>query len=373
MKLERVYTVTIDAPSAINFAADKLRQVEAELHRKYVGRCFMGACILRILRCLDVGACHVVSTNNSGDIYINVRFVAEVVVVSRWDILTGVRIVANAQLLVGEGVLRDAAGAVTASVAVSFAASGAAQKALESFAIGQHVPVRVLLVEHPPMQDRVSVFGTLLVCDRVAPAFRLRGSLGRDAGAELGPMLAAVEAELAARAALAASERRGELWFFEKLLYAYKDARPDAGGPPAPDAAADSWEGPPMLPALEAGAETASVVDIVRRVVGGESVTVTGVWCRSLAFHRSSPLVARARGGDPPASWEIIDSTPRVAFALFLKNILDFLAATRELVAVYNTRELVDSHINLWNVMRAAQKPFAGGAAAALGAAAARR
>jgi hypothetical protein len=97
----------------------------------------------------------------------------------------------------------------------------------------------------------------------------------------------------------------------------------------------------------------------VRRAIAGENVPVAGVWSRSLALYRSSPLVGVARGA-PPAAWTTVDGTPRAVFAEFLKNILDFLVATRELIEVYNTRELLDNkHHNLWGVMRAAQRPAA--------------
>ena len=84
---------------------------------------------------------------------------------------------------------------------------------------------------------------------------------------------------------------------------------------------------------------------------------VSGYWARSLSLYRSSPLAARALQ-TPPEAWSpSVDSTPRAAFALFLKNILDFLVATREMVELYDTREVLDAHRNVWAVMRAAQKP----------------
>jgi hypothetical protein len=57
-----------------------------------------------------------------------------------------------------------------------------------------------------------------------------------------------------------------------------------------------------------------------------------------------------------PSSWNVIDGNPRIVFAEMLKNILDFLVATREMVAMYNSKELIDKHINVWTVMRAAQR-----------------
>jgi hypothetical protein len=389
MQFEKVIDGTVDVANPINFCADKERHLMAELRNKYVGRCFKGAYILGVKAVLDSSACHVVRTNGSGEGYIDVRFLADVAVFSRWDVLTGVEIVSHQQMLVGvyEGgpAARadedpdDAArarpvgktlGSKTARAVVTVLAS----KAVEALAVGQKIAVRVVLAQHAPMQPQASVVGALLVCDQTAPAYRLRGALDQSARAELAPMLAVVELELEARAALIET-RKADLWFFELLLYAFREigAKAPETGAKAPEAKAKAesevpawedgpvWSGPRALQALEAGAEATSALDIVRRAVGGESVPVAGVWSRSLALYRSSPLVAVARGEGAavPAGWVVVDGTPRAVFAEILKNILDFLVATRELVEVYDTRELIDKHLNLWSVMRAAQRPAA--------------
>jgi DNA-directed RNA polymerase subunit E'/Rpb7 len=380
MQFEKVIDGTVDVANPINFCADKERHLMAELRNKYVGRCFKGAYILGIKAVLDSSACHIVRTNGSGEGYVDVRFLADVAVFSRWDVLTGVEIVSHQQMIVGvyEGGAAaradedpDAARARPGPKAARAVVTVLASKAVEALAVGQKIAVRVVLAKHAPMQPQASLVGALLVCDQTAPAYRLRGALDQSARAELAPMLAVVELELEARAALIET-RKADLWFFELLLYAFREPP----GAKAPEAKAESeapawedgpvWRGPRALQALEAGAEATSVLDVVRRAVGGESVPVAGVWSRSLALYRSSPLVAVVRGEsreDPgaaaPATWTVVDGTPRAVFAEFLKNILDFLVATRELVEVYNSRELIDKHLNLWSVMRAAQRPAA--------------
>ena len=356
MIYEKVITGTVNIPNPVHFCADKRRHLMAELQNKYVGRCFMGAYILGIKDILDSGACHIVSTNGSGEGYIDVRFLADVAVFGRWDILVGVEIVSRQQIIVGVygGDVNDVSSTGKARAVVSILAS----KAVEALAIGQKIPIRVVRAQHAPMQPQASIVGALLVCDQMAPAYRLRGALDRSARAELAPMLAAVELELEARTALVKAHR-ADLWFFEALLYAYRAAA-EAAAEGGADAAAweggPVWEGPRHLLAVEEGAETVSALDIVRRAVAGENVPVAGVWSRSLALYRSSPLVAVARAA-PPAAWAVVDGTPRAAFAEFLKNILDFLVATRELIEVYCAHAPLDRRLVLWGVMRAAQRP----------------
>lgn len=368
---------TINITNPINFCADKDRHLLAIVKNTYSGRCYKGAFIESIKEVLsDSGSCHIVRTNGSGHGYIDVRFIADVHVFNRWDILTGVKVISNQQMIVGEFISQDAiqdASQDASQDAIQDASQDAGQdagqdankskavvsiiasKASEGLAVGQKIAVRIVLSLHSPMQPLASVVGTLLVCDQKAPVYKLRGMLDQTSLAELTPMMSAILSELKLRDEIIKT-RKADLWFFEILLYAYtgpaelKDQKINAWdkGP--------SWQGPGYLHA--SGSDTAitmmSILDIVRRVSEGTNVSVTGFWSRSLSIYRSSPLVAMASSDVHEQKAE--DGIPRAVFAEFLKNILDFLVATRELISVYNTKALIDSHFNIWTIMRAAQR-----------------
>ena len=376
MPYKKVFDETVDVANPINFCTAKEHHLLMALRDKYVGRCFKGAYILGINKILDSGACHIVRTNGAAKGFIDVRFLADVVVFSRWDVLTDVEIVNNQQILVGvyEGgaAARAAESVSTLDTARTAQSSGPkaaravvtvlVSKAIESLAVGQKIAIRVMFAQHTPMQPQASIVGTLLVCDKLAPAYRLRGVLDQSARVELAPMLTAVEVELKMRAELI-DTRKADLWFFECLLYAFRETGSNS---PIAESSFPAWEGGPVwsgptaLQDLEAGASPTSALDIIRRAVDGESVPVTGIWSRSLALYRSSPLVAVVRDGAAvPKSWAIVDGTPRAVFAEILKNILDFLVATRELLLVYNSPELIKKHLNIWTAMRAEQCPVA--------------
>ena len=97
--------------------------------------------------------------------------------------------------------------------------------------------------------------------------------------------------------------------------------------------------------------------DVYKRQLG-ESVPVAGVWSRPLSLYRSSPLAAHLADAHPPEDWgPVVDGNARAVFAEFLKNILDYLGAIRELPAVYGTPELIQQHKGLWEAMRRMQRP----------------
>lgn len=334
---EKTIEATVDISNPTNFCTNTEEHLLGALRDKYNGKCFFAVYILNVKSIERRSMCKLVKTNNSGGGYMDVRFLADVVVFSAWDIITDVLIVNRQQMVLGEYYLPG--GPKMAVVALY------ASKSVEAIAVGQKVPVRVMIAQHSPGQPQASIVATLLTCDLVARVYQLEGALsGDDARLKLAPLLTKIEKELAVRAQLAADH--GELlWFFEGLLYAYR-------GEPAG-----------VLPTkfTEAGVEVLNLLDIVRGVVAsGVSLPVAGLWSRPLNVHRSSPLVARLPGGAgrPDTPWaHPVYGDPCIVFAEMLKNILDFLKATHNLVKSYNSREDIEKHVNVWSIMRAAQRP----------------
>ena len=59
-----------------------------------------------------------------------------------------------------------------------------------------------------------------------------------------------------------------------------------------------------------------------------------------------------------PPEWAApVDGNVRAAVAEFLKNILDFLVAVREMAELYVSRDMLNAHRGIWTVMSAAQQP----------------
>lgn len=364
--LPKVFEYTVSVENPIHFCSDKPRHLLTALRNHLEGRNFKGAHIVRIVRVLEASAVHIQRTNGSGGGYVDTRVLAEALVFARWDILVGATVLANQQMVVGAYTPPGDSGAPRAAVALQ------ASKAAETLTVGQLFAARVVHATHPPMQMQAAVYGTLLVCDQAAPVWRVRGNLDRSARAELAPLLAGIEAELAARDALLAS-RKADVWFFEHLLHPYRAGERErerargAGEQTVPAwPGGPAWVGPPDPVPHEPGAQLVSPVEIARRVVReGASVPVSGVWSRPLSLYRSSPLAAVApvpkpgQPEGPPPGWApAADSVPRAVFAELLRNILDHLRAIRELPEVYSTPALVAQHANLWGAMRAAQRPL---------------
>jgi hypothetical protein len=359
------FETTLNVVNPINFCTNKSGNVLTMLQNAYVGRCYMGAFIQSIVSVEKVSACKMVKTNGSGDAYVDVSFRATIAVFSTWDILVGVRVVSRGQMVHGVYEAPAAGASPAASVYEAPAASAKAPAASEAparaavtllaakgadtVAIGQLVAVRVIMASHEPMQPQASVVATLLTCDTIAPVYKLRGALEPAAAADLRPLLERIHEELRRR------EAGPSAAFFEGLLLAHRrrDGTAAASEATVLVEGAPAWRGP--APLVETP-DTQNVLDIVGRALE-QSVPVTGVWSRPLSLHRSSPLAACVKEGPLPPGWGApVSANAQAVFAGFLRNILDFLVATRELATVYGTPELIAQHHNIWAAMRAEQK-----------------
>jgi hypothetical protein len=334
MLIDQAIDTTLLVRDVIAFCVDKHARALAELREQYAGRCFKGTYIVEIKAITRISSCRIATTNNSAEGTIDVQFVAGTHAFSRWDILVGVEIVSQQGMLTGLYVADDGARAVVTLLA---------SRAVETLTVGQRIAVRVVVAQHQPMQTHAAVVATLLTCDSRAAVYSVRGSLDVRLAPELGDLLGRIRSELAARTTLLGTNRAA-VFMFEALLYSHP---PELGVDTThPTVGGLEWQGPPTRSAPAA----VDLLALVQRAT--EMPTdMTGGWTRGLALCRSSPLVQRE---DPLGA---VDATPRAVVGEMLKNMLDYLVAVRELVALYPTAAALSANANVWSAMRAAQRP----------------
>jgi hypothetical protein len=371
MLFEKFFVVTLDVSNPINYCSDKERHAMTQLRFLYEGKCLRGAYIVKILKLERISDCRYEKTNLAGEAVIDVEFSAQVIIFSRWDILTGKEVCGSQQMVVGRyrappALAVDENGNVV-RVPLELpdhhpqaAATMIASPATASVAVGQLISVRVVVAQHQPLAKQAAVVTALLTCDKITATHRLRGSLDPSCRAEFESLLHEINLELVAREDVA-SMRRAQVWYFELLLYSLRQKIPTAvagadqsivcweNGP--------TWEGPAELcRPNETKATVKNVLDIASRVVAGETVPISGFWSRPLSMFRSCPNAAQS--DTLPPDWPApIEGTARLVFVEWLTSILQFLRAIREMTELYSTEEILRSHRNIWLTMTSAQTP----------------
>lgn len=355
------FDVTLHVRNPISLCTAMRPNAMLLLRNAYEGKNFKGSHIVRIREISKMSRCKITGSNNSGEGDIDIVFLADVAIIAEWDIIAGVTLMRTEQFIVGSSeVNREAADRSAASVSVSLVPTPEAR----TLRVGQKIAVRTVQALHDPMQRMISTVGTLLTCDKDAIVFRLKGSLTVEAATGLMPMVEAIGKELADRAELA-ERRLVDIIFFEMLLYSYasppKAVRDSAKNTMVETVGYPAWTGPPTYITASDQIAVLNLLDLIRKAAGGSAAKVDGLWSRPLWIYRSSPTVAHtavSKSARPEGWAKFIEEDTTVAFQTFLGSILNFLYAVRIMVATFNTKAMIDDHLNVWAAMRAAQIPY---------------
>jgi hypothetical protein len=244
-----------------------------------------------------------------------------------------------------------------------FLNSSALTKSIESLSLGQKVPIRIIDANHQPKQEEATIFGSLLVCDKEAPIYKLNGTLNASAKSDLTPFLDAIREELQARAGIDTDK----LNFFEKKLYSYNlnssnnltNSSKSKEYTTISSEKFPEWKGPE---GIKNNNEIINLLDFITKAIKS-GTSVTGYWSHSLNIYRSSPMIMfalsdRAVGNtlsDRAVGNVIEESNITSVFIRFLKNMLDFLMAVRQMTEIYDTEQEIKAHANIWAAMEMVQ------------------
>ncbi len=344
----KTFDTTIDVANPINFCADKMKHAMTRLKNTFEGKCYKGAFIVKIAEITKISDCTISRSDTTGAGAVDVVFTAEVVVAAKGDIVVGIEIKHVEGLIVGD---------VTRAGEARYAVSLLPRPESKILRPGNLACARLDHVRHNPFAIYIAAVGVPLTCDREFSAYKIVGDLTPTAAARLRVLLEDVDAEMALRAKTMEAHRDGFI-FFEALLLAHKRPTLDEFKHKVESATGGAaYAGP----AVADSKQYTHVVDVVRAAVEGKTVPMSGTWSRPLALPRSSPLALKADSRDDSAATQntIEEFTPEMVAFILLKSIRDNLRATRNMVEVYNTPELLESHKHVWLMMGQAQQPHA--------------
>lgn len=335
MRFTKLFTVSMDIENPTNFMYDDVNHAMIQLRNEYEQRCYQGCFIVNILEIIKISDCIIITTNLDGNGKITVKFKADVCVYRNRDILTDVTIQKLDKFILGSHKIED-----IPNVIVTLSRSQLAK----TLRIGQKISIVVHRVIYKPFKPTVAIAATVLTRESIAPVFQVQGTISRDDINTLFKYVIKINEELEKRETLIVDGYKEGLWFFEELLYgSTSDFKKD-------DETIQSegyinWQGPSSKKTV---GSTLNILNIINNIQkSGKDYDMTGYWTRDIALFRSSPLINKLEKSELP-----IQVPPIVLIDIYLNNILNSLQATREMVGIYNTDELLKSHKNLWVAMQ---------------------
>lgn len=358
MLLEKTYTVTIDVDNPINFCTDMKHHANIEINAKYLGRCFKGAYIVKILRIERIGECYIISTNTDAEGTIDVSFVASVIIFSAGDIINGVRILSNQQQQIIIGQYSGGFSEPIASVSIiSKGYNDNINASIRAITERHIIPLRIENALHNPMQYQANIVGSIFTCDTNYRFYKIKS--GTIDITDFKPIIQEIGRELAHRKAdIDDGIKTASIYLFELLLCSFNSPRAEGAAldhQKIKNQKLDEWIGP--VNPKPNDLPTINLLDLLE----ADSIQVdAGLWGRPLTLFRSSPLISFIPAADQLESYEdctiIENGNAKMVFALFLKEILNWLVAIRELYETYHTKEILGQNTIVLKIMRLMQK-----------------
>lgn len=334
--LVKYFEVTLKITSPMTFCSNVDVNIMTELRRLYEGKCYQGAFIMKVLEVPNRGPCNIITSNLKAHGSIDVHFKAHVVILGEWDILTGVEITSNSQIVHGRCKIEDDGYVAPISVIIDKAANAP----IDSLKVGQIVSVRVIRFSHEPMCAEINAVGCLYVCESRQAVFDVVGKVDKTCKAEIAGVLACINIELEKRVDLQKIDTVAQnIVFIEQKINCTRTTKV---------LKKDSWQGE-----MQEGSNDINILQIAGRIVdSGEAVDFTGHWTRLPAINRTSPFVSKVSALDKVGA---VAASPKLVILFFLKNILDSLVAVRQMAEIYKTPDIKKAHANIWLIMEAAQ------------------
>lgn len=339
---KRQYDDTIEVKDPIDFILNKHSNVEQHLVNKYVGRCFKGCYIMKIIKLVEISPCNIINTNISAKGSIDVRFNAEVYVCSVGDMIVGVEIKSTDPYVVG-----SLDGEINISVSIE---SSNISNALN---VGNIVACKVIKAIHEPMYKQINAYCELLTCETSSKSYSIEGVLDSSDISKVITMIKNMENEFEYRNNLNIEA----LMIIESIYYSYKtsEVSPEVEINTLQDGLL--WKGPEILIDKVVDITNINIFEIIKQVISGESYDMTGIWSRDISLYRSSPMISKANNVSKlPQSWiEPTKVTPITMINLMLMHMIDWLVVVRKLCSIYSDPDMVATNINVFKVLKFSQ------------------
>lgn len=338
MFFTQTFSVTLAIANPISFCRNKERNILIKIIECYEKKCYMGYYIVKIIKCENTSSCNIVTSNPSGSATMDVNFTAKVFILSARDVLIGVRLDLTTTLVAGTYTYKKDDDVLEISVIMIPTLTSSI-----NFTTGQLIPVRIISTKYTPFHDKITAVAELLTCEKSAMCIKIVSDEAINKNSiEIKILLSNIKEELNKREKI---KEKDKILYFESLLYSYQDSPKTFESITFKDYV---WSGPKII---KKSGEYHNIFSLIEN-----DASLKGLWTRPLHIHRSSPYMVKITDIKTINSDTIVESVPETLIIGYLKNILSFLIAIRNLTEVYNTDKLIDTYSFIWAHMRQAQQ-----------------
>jgi hypothetical protein len=309
MLINKIIEVGINVHNCINIYTDP-ENIKNILADRYEGKCFRGCWIKSINKILMIGECVINQDGVPNFGTVPVIFEATAIVYAVGEIINGC-VVKN----------KDKSGIIICGTDIASIMLNS-HKSLESVTKGQIISVRVVGARYNQAAVKISVHAVPFMFQDRPIVYKI-GSISEATKDLITNVLTRIEFEESEMENL--KKEKARAWtFFDKLLYAYKEKQ-----------------------SVPTGARELNIVDIAKSGIERGVVYLT----RDNRINLSTPTVHGYAAAPLPAKAIVRSELPTSnILILLLEDYCAHLRTIREMVNIYSTEELLESHSNLWKI-----------------------
>jgi DNA-directed RNA polymerase subunit E'/Rpb7 len=315
MLINKVIIVGLDIQNTINLHSDRDRKIMNILEEKFVGRCDKASYIKSINKVIEISDCVINQDGAPTFGTLSVRFEVTAIVYLPGEIINGCEVVN-----------KDKRAIICATENASILLS--ADEKLESVQKGQKISVRVAVSPRYNIgASKMSVSAVpYLFID--TPVLYKVPPLTSDIKTYLQPVMKRVQMEEARSEE--AKQKNGKAWeFFNQLLYAYKEEQ--------------------KVPSGVSEIDVTKILDKFPKEIKYLS--------RDPRINMSMPLVYGYTDlSGAPANAKVRSGAPaKDILLMMLDDYVNHLRTVREMIEIYGSAQMLESHKNLWLIFKKAK------------------
>jgi hypothetical protein len=201
----------------------------------------------------------------------------------------------------------------------------------EVLKIGDIISIRVITSQYPPMKNKITIIGEVLLCEEHELTFNVQNNITEEHSLEINDIKIKIDKELLHRKTIK-KEALDKILTFDRLLHSYSSKPSD------PRTEISEWVG------YEVEMDK-NIIDILS--IDENKYDFTGIWTKSNDLYLSSPLIKKCET-------DIDEHTITIASGIFivmvLETMLSYLIITREMSIIYDDK-LFEKHKLIWRMM----------------------
>lgn len=312
MIINKLIEVGLDLQKPVEVYSNLNDNVLNILKNTYEGKCFRECYIITIDDIIDISDGYVANTGNDSYVKIYVRFAATVREFTLGEVITGCKVTEKKAGII-------ICNTEYASVYLK------ENKLLSGVRIGQLIPVKFGSAKYSIGNNKISIKGLPFIFTNEPVAYHINiNSFSTDDLKFFDDVMKRVDYEEEQRKILL-NENSSGVNFFDKLLYAWKTEQQ-----------------------TPKNATVVSLPDMIRN-----NKLNTGYVSLDNRLNMSSGSVYVFK--DKPQTHKLLGDDAKAAIYHMLEQYSSHLRTIREMITIYNSKELLTNHNNIWQIFRIGQ------------------